>query len=233
MAAGVHFANYRKFNQKGVTMAHLEYTHEISLALSAKMAAVAAHELVGQVQTYYAETHGHERYYFHSCRVAERVALMTNDEEIMSAAALHDVIADVAPKLPELAYFGTVNWLYMVFGARVLWLVVECTDVYSDNVAQQKALAQAVDILLNRAGVPVPDYLLDLQTAFMEARLMSRAARKQAELERYLQISEHARIIKRADLFDDVLNLRHSDVPIEFARTRLKEINAISEIIDD
>ena len=66
-------------------------------------------------------------YTVHTRAVAARVAACTDDEDMICAAHLHDVLEDVAPSRPE---FGQAAILQQ-FGFEVLRLVVELTDVYT------------------------------------------------------------------------------------------------------
>lgn len=132
----------------------------MSIYEKAKMFAVEAHGSIGQVRKYTGEP-----YHVHVQAVAELVATKTNDEEILAAACLHDVLEDVAPSMSQ---YGKETIL-QEFGERVLNLVVELTDVYTKE---------------NH-----PD--------------LNRKKRKQLEAERLAQVSEDAKLIKRADLFDN------------------------------
>lgn len=83
-----------------------------------------------------------EPYHVHLERVANIVASVTSDIDIISAAWLHDVIEDVAPKNPRYNEKAILN----TFGERVLKLVLEVSDVSKPtdgNRAVRKALDRA------------------------------------------------------------------------------------------
>ena len=80
-----------------------------------------------------------EPYYVHPERVAELVATVTSDCEIIAAAWMHDVLEDVAPKNSAF----DKNTIFNYFGERVLQLVLEVTDVSTlkdGNRAKRKAI---------------------------------------------------------------------------------------------
>ena len=77
---------------------------------------------IGQVRQYTGEP-----YHEHVLRVAELVRTRTQDQEVLAAACLHDVLEDVEPKRPE---FGR-DAILERFGRRVLDLVLELTDIYT------------------------------------------------------------------------------------------------------
>jgi (p)ppGpp synthase/HD superfamily hydrolase len=122
--------------------------------------AVEAHASIGQVRKYAGEP-----YHVHVHAVAELVETKTNDEEILAAACLHDVLEDVEPSMPQ---YGRET-IRKEFGERVLSLVIELTDIYTKE--------------------NYPD--------------LNRKKRKQLEAERLAQVSDDAKLIKRADLFDN------------------------------
>ena len=126
----------------------------------AKQFAIEAHGSIGQVRKYTGEP-----YHVHVLTVAELVATKTQDEEILAAACLHDVLEDVAPSKPE---YGQ-EAIRREFGERVLSLVLELTDIYTKENYPE----------------------------------LNRKKRKQLEAERLAQSSEDAKLIKRADLFDN------------------------------
>jgi guanosine-3',5'-bis(diphosphate) 3'-pyrophosphohydrolase len=88
----------------------------------ARTFAVEAHTSIGQVRKYTGEP-----YHTHVLRVAELVSTRTQDQEVLAAACLHDVLEDVEPLKPE---YGRERIL-REFGQRVLDLVVELTDIYT------------------------------------------------------------------------------------------------------
>jgi hypothetical protein len=183
----------------------------VDMAAWAKAAALMAHESVGQTRKYGNAHYGRERYYFHPCRVAELVATVTSLPTLISAAALHDVLEDVSPKSPVF----TPHWLLASFGHGVLFLVVECSNFYSKDEEQRRVLLEAIDLLIPVFPGEAQRMLLDAHAAFMFADGANRDSRKQAEAERYAMISEDAKIIKRADLFDNSLSM--DGAPTSFA----------------
>jgi hypothetical protein len=174
----------------------------VNLVAWAKAAAVMAHESVGQTRKYGSAHYGRERYYFHSCRVAELVATVTDDVSVIAAAALHDVLEDVSPKSP----IYTPSWILAGFGHKVLYYVVECSNFYSKDDGQRRVLLDAIDAL-ETSTFPVKQWRNDALASFMIADGLNREARKQLEAERYGSVSAEAKIIKRADLFDNSLSM--------------------------
>lgn len=79
-----------------------------------------AHGSIGQRRKY-----TEEPYVNHCIRVAEIVRTVTDDEDILIASILHDILEDVAPLNPA---FGA-NTISAMFGSRVLDLVLAVTDV--------------------------------------------------------------------------------------------------------
>ena len=86
----------------------------------AKKFAIKAHDSVNHRRKY-----TDEPYHVHPERVANLVASITSDVDIIAAAWLHDVLEDVAPKNQD---FGEKT-IRQIFGDRVLKLVLEVTDV--------------------------------------------------------------------------------------------------------
>lgn len=92
-----------------------------------------AHDSIGQRRKYTGEP-----YHVHLERVANIVATVTNDAEIIAAAWLHDIIEDVAPKNNQFDHKA----IRQNFGERVLRLVLEVSDVSKPedgNRSQRKA----------------------------------------------------------------------------------------------
>lgn len=105
-----------------------------NIAEKAQAFAIAAHDSVQHRRKY-----TDEPYHVHPARVAALVATVTDDEEMIAAAWLHDVLEDVAPKNPN---FNN-NAIQQLFGDRVLALVLELTDISKPedgNRATRKAL---------------------------------------------------------------------------------------------
>jgi len=86
----------------------------------AKCFAHDAHNLVKQVRKYSGLP-----YWVHTDEVAEIVAGVTDDPEIIAAAHLHDVVEDVDVEPYTLESIGDI------FGKRVASLVDDLTDVYT------------------------------------------------------------------------------------------------------
>lgn len=80
-----------------------------------------------------------EPYHVHPARVAKILEEITDDEAIIAAAWLHDVLEDVAPKNPEY----NEDAIREYFGEDVLQLVLEVTDVSrpeDGNRSERKAI---------------------------------------------------------------------------------------------
>jgi (p)ppGpp synthase/HD superfamily hydrolase len=96
-----------------------------------------AHDAIGQKRKYSGQP-----YWVHTDAVAATVATVTNDEEMIAAAHLHDVIEDVFPIKPEYDIYRIAK----EFGERVARIVTDLTDVYTKeawpdlNRAKRKAL---------------------------------------------------------------------------------------------
>lgn len=88
----------------------------------ARIFAIEAHTSIGQVRKFDGEP-----YHTHVLRVAELVSTRTQDQEILAAACLHDVLEDVEPNNPDFSRERILE----EFGERVLELVVELTDIYT------------------------------------------------------------------------------------------------------
>ena len=204
----------------------LNFPSSTSMVTKAKMAALAAHESVDQVRKYGRAAYGPERYYFHPCRVAELVKSVGCEDWVSAAAALHDVLEDVTPTYP---YFDA-NWIYTQFGELTLGLVVECTNVFSKDAEQRRVLSDSVGLLV-AIGAPTLDYMHELPALFAKADKMNRRERKLAEAERYGKISGSAKVIKRADLFDNDASL--ADAPASFAEAWRSEKAVAESYIGD
>lgn len=133
-----------------------------------------------------------KEYYFHPWAVAELVYTKTQDEEILAAACLHDVIEDVTPKNPSYS----IELIKQEFGERVLNLVIELTDIYTK--------------------VNYPH--------------LNRKERKKLEAIRISQISEDAKLIKRADLYHNSLELGDDEF---FVKTWMTEKRDIERLIGE
>lgn len=100
----------------------------------AKQFAIKAHDSIAHKRKYIDEP-----YHVHPKRVADLVASVTSDVEVIAAAWLHDVLEDVAPKNQN---FGEKT-IRQLFGDRVLQLVLEVTDISrpdDGNRAKRKAI---------------------------------------------------------------------------------------------
>ncbi len=91
----------------------------MSIIDKAKVFAKLAHESINQKRKY-----TDEPYINHPEKVTYLVSLVTNDENMIAAAWLHDVLEDVAPKNPA---FGEGS-LLIQFGEDITNLVLELTD---------------------------------------------------------------------------------------------------------
>lgn len=88
----------------------------------AKAFAIDAHTSIGQVSKFDGSP-----YHTHVLRVAVLVETRTQDQEVLAAACLHDVLEDVEPNNPDFSR----ERILREFGQRVLDLVIELTDVYT------------------------------------------------------------------------------------------------------
>jgi len=108
--------------------------------------AIAAHDSIDHRRKY-----TNEPYWVHPERVAMIVASVTDDEAVIAAAWLHDVLEDVAPLNPS---FNAIA-MQKALGDRVLQLVLEVTDVSkpSDgNRVIRKAIDRAHLVQASNAG---------------------------------------------------------------------------------
>lgn len=85
----------------------------------AKNFAIKAHESINQRRKY-----TNEPYYVHCERVVKILSEVINDEEILAAAWMHDILEDVAPHNPDYSE----EKIRQLFGDRICDLVVELTD---------------------------------------------------------------------------------------------------------
>ena len=88
----------------------------------AKQFCADAHQSTGQLRKYTGEP-----YEVHPFAVAELVMSRTDDQEVIAAAYLHDVLEDVAPCMPQ---YGE-EVILKLFGERVLSIVVELTNEFT------------------------------------------------------------------------------------------------------
>lgn len=85
----------------------------------AKVFAMYAHDLIEQKRKYTGEP------YWHHCRnVAYLVSLFTDDQDMINASWLHDVIEDISPYRPEI-----IDEMIRIFSEKTIKLVYELTDV--------------------------------------------------------------------------------------------------------
>jgi len=96
----------------------------MNLYEKARAAAELAHESIGKKRKYSGKP-----YYFHPLAVAGLVSRHTEDEEILAAACLHDVLEDVKPLNPEF----DESFIEKEFGSEVLSLVLELTNEYEKS----------------------------------------------------------------------------------------------------
>lgn len=134
----------------------------MSLVDTAKQFTQAAHESIQQKRKY-----TNDAYHVHPERVAKLVAMVTDDEAVISAAWLHDVLEDVAPFNSQF----NVDAIKKTFGQRVLSLVLEVTDVSrpeDGNRAARKAIDRVHLSQASASGQTIKladliDNLLDIQ----------------------------------------------------------------------
>lgn len=161
-----------------------EFDRKMNLVLRAKQFAIEAHDSIGQVRKYTGEP-----YHVHVIAVAELVREKTEDDEIVAAAYLHDVLEDVAPTMNQ---YGE-DAIRQEFGDRVLSLVLELTDVFTKENYPE----------------------------------LNRKKRKSLEADRLSKISEGAKLIKRADIFDNNKTLMGTS----FEKVWLEEKAVLNSII--
>jgi len=146
-----------------------------ALLKQAKQFAIDAHNSIGHRRKY-----TDEPYHVHLERVANLVATVTTNAEIIVAAWLHDVIEDVAPKNNDF----NENAIRQLFGDHVLKLVLEVSDVSK------------------------------LEDG-------NRSKRKAIDREHLAKASNEGKLIKLADLIDNVVDISKHDP--HFARVIRKE----------
>lgn len=86
----------------------------------ARQFAIKAHDSIGHKRKY-----TDEPYHLHPERVVQILQTVVDDEEVLAAAWLHDVLEDVAPMNADF----NEQAIEQMFGERVLTLVLEVTDV--------------------------------------------------------------------------------------------------------
>jgi (p)ppGpp synthase/HD superfamily hydrolase len=145
------------------------------LIQKAKKICIKAHDSIGHKRKY-----TEEPYHIHPERVANLVATVTSDEEVIAAAYLHDVLEDVAPTNSDF----NADAIREIFGERVLQLVLEVTDVTTSADG-------------------------------------NRAARKAIDRAHLAKASQEGKIIKLADLIDNVIDISKHDP--NFAKIFKKE----------
>lgn len=91
----------------------------MNLLSKAKQFAINAHDSIGQKRKYTGEP-----YHVHCERVAALLQEVTQDEEVLAAAWLHDVLEDVAPVNSDYSE----EKMRALLGKRVSDLVLELTD---------------------------------------------------------------------------------------------------------
>jgi (p)ppGpp synthase/HD superfamily hydrolase len=95
--------------------------------------AINAHESINQRRKY-----SNEPYYKHCERVVQILSKVTDDEDILAAAWMHDILEDVAPKNPDYSE----KKIHALFGDKICDMVLALTDASLDqgNRATRKAL---------------------------------------------------------------------------------------------
>ena len=96
----------------------------MSIYEKAKKVAKDAHQSIGHVRKYSGKP-----YYHHPLAVAELVSLVTDNENVLAAAALHDVLEDVTPFNKKY----NKDFIEKEFGSEVLNLVIELTNQYEKS----------------------------------------------------------------------------------------------------
>jgi guanosine-3',5'-bis(diphosphate) 3'-pyrophosphohydrolase len=96
-------------------------------------------EILEKVKHFADRAHGdqrrkycHERYIFHPIRVMENCKLYTDDDAVLAAALLHDVLEDTNTTREDMLEF-LLGVMPDAMATRTLDLVVELTDVYTKN----------------------------------------------------------------------------------------------------
>ena len=102
----------------------------VNLIDQAKYFAIGAHEAIGQKRKYTGEP-----YWYHPCAVAELVAGVTDDQNMIAASWLHDVVADTQVSL---------HVIYQIFGNEIGGLVDGMTDI-STAINGNRALRKEID----------------------------------------------------------------------------------------
>lgn len=134
----------------------------------AKLAAIMAHESINQVRKYSGRP-----YYTHPLEVAELVSTKTDDQEVLVAACLHDILEDVASINPTF----NRDWMLASFGERVVSIVEELTNKYTKENYPE----------------------------------LSRTSRKLLERGRLSMVSDEAKLIKKADLYHNSIEMDQDD----------------------
>jgi (p)ppGpp synthase/HD superfamily hydrolase len=161
-----------------------EVLNKKSMYEKAKVFAILAHTSIGHVRKF-----DNSPYQTHVLRVAELVSTKTQDQEVLAAACLHDVLEDVEPNNPDFSRERILE----EFGQRVLGLVLELTDVYTKENHPDK----------------------------------NRKTRKELEAQRLARVSEEAKLIKRADIYDN----HQSIMGTSFEEVWLQEKFTLDELI--
>lgn len=81
----------------------------------------------------------------HCARVANIVSLVTLDEDVISAAWLHDVLENVSPHKP----FYNVDFIEENCGSRVAQLVLEVSENNISQVSKQAKIIKLADLIDN------------------------------------------------------------------------------------
>jgi (p)ppGpp synthase/HD superfamily hydrolase len=194
-----------------------------TMIIRAKLVAISCHERNKQTRKYGMQPYGPERYYFHALRVAELVQSRGVDSDIVCAAAIHDVVEDI----PD-ADNKTANQLLVDFGPRVLELVLECTNLYVKDQAQFERRMSVSRKLLKLNYITEEKHYLEY-TEGLRGLAIPRSERKKLEAVRISKISDDAKIIKRADIFDNSSAI--DQAPAEFAKIWRSEKAEIVRLI--
>ena len=139
--------------------------HEMDIEHQAEMLAKSAHDSINHRRKY-----TDEPYWVHPQRVVNILKSITNDQAILAAAWLHDVLEDVAPLNNQFNEDTIKNKL----GGDVLQLVLEVTDISKKEDGNRK-IRKAID----RAHLA--------------------------------EASINGKLIKLADVLDNVIDIRKND----------------------
>lgn len=167
--------------------------------LLAQQLAHEAHDAIGQKRKYTGEP-----YWAHTDAVASLVAEVINDEDVIAAAHLHDVIEDVTPLFPNY----NSDWIVRNFGNRILGMVIQLTDLYTKesfpqlNRSQRKAFERSriEKISADSKTIKLADLINNTESIVAHDKDFAQVyIREKLELLPYL-INGHPALLNRASL---------------------------------